>query len=202
MAHLSQRYGRRLDEKPIQAETAFNYDDDDDGGDAVPEWATSFSGAVKSAARSVLFWKVAAWFAVGRIIYYFGEDWGGHYLFTFVSMFYFIFTNLGTREAGKLSAYSMFNPGGQKLAGELTADQIDRQLRNGSMAQAPNPAGERPRERFEDAGPGRALGTRRQVAQDQRRQQNRDQYEGGDEDEDEDEDKVLAAALRRSLREQ
>ncbi|KAK9800331.1 hypothetical protein WJX73_004053 [Symbiochloris irregularis] len=43
-----------------------------------------------------------------------------------------IFFNLGTRTAGEASAYSVFN-NGRRLPGQLTADELDRQLRQGQM---------------------------------------------------------------------
>mmetsp|Transcript_16167 Transcript_16167/g.48447 ORF Transcript_16167/g.48447 Transcript_16167/m.48447 type:complete len:214 (-) Transcript_16167:760-1401(-) len=44
-----------------------------------------------------------------------------------------IFTNLGTREPGELSAYSVFNEGMRALPGQLNADAIDEQMRRGQM---------------------------------------------------------------------
>lgn len=43
-----------------------------------------------------------------------------------------IFLNLGTRQAGEASAYSIFNQF-RALPGQLTADEIDRQFRQGQM---------------------------------------------------------------------
>lgn len=44
-----------------------------------------------------------------------------------------IFANLGTRGEGQLSAYSIFNPGVRRLPGQLDADEVDRQMRQGQM---------------------------------------------------------------------
>lgn len=43
-----------------------------------------------------------------------------------------IFCNLGTRKEGEASAYSIFNEF-QRLPGQLTADDLDRQVRTGQM---------------------------------------------------------------------
>ena len=42
-----------------------------------------------------------------------------------------IFSNLGTRKPGEASAYSLFNRGFRALPGQLTADEVDRQVRTG-----------------------------------------------------------------------
>lgn len=44
-----------------------------------------------------------------------------------------IFTNLGKRRAGEASAYSIFNEGVERLPGQLDADVIDQQIRQGRM---------------------------------------------------------------------
>ncbi|GFR43021.1 hypothetical protein Agub_g4022 [Astrephomene gubernaculifera] len=44
-----------------------------------------------------------------------------------------IFGNLGRRRAGEVSAYSIFNRGVQRLPGQLDADEIDRQMRQGQL---------------------------------------------------------------------
>ena len=44
-----------------------------------------------------------------------------------------IFSCLGTRKAGTLSAYSVFNEGTQRLPGQLSADDIEREIRGGGM---------------------------------------------------------------------
>lgn len=43
-----------------------------------------------------------------------------------------IFLNLGKRKEGELSAYSVFNKDGKKLAGEFDTNQIERNLRGGA----------------------------------------------------------------------
>jgi len=51
-------------------------------------------------------------------------------LYIIVTMFVGIFTNLGTRKDGELSAYSVFNDGHRSLLGSMTADDIDADIRN------------------------------------------------------------------------
>ena len=43
-----------------------------------------------------------------------------------------IFTNLSQRKAGEASSYSIFN-NFRNLPGQLTADELDRQVRTGQM---------------------------------------------------------------------
>jgi len=44
-----------------------------------------------------------------------------------------IFTHLGHKKEGEASAYSVFNPGVQRLPGQLDADVIDQQIRRGQI---------------------------------------------------------------------
>jgi hypothetical protein len=44
-----------------------------------------------------------------------------------------IFTHLGKKREGEASAYSVFNPGVRRLPGQLDADTIDQQIRQGQM---------------------------------------------------------------------
>lgn len=44
-----------------------------------------------------------------------------------------IFTHLGRKKEGEASAYSVFNPGVQRLPGQLDADVIDQQIRRGQI---------------------------------------------------------------------
>lgn len=63
-------------------------------------------------------WLIAGYFQLASI--YFG-----------IAVIYGIFTNLGTRKAGELSAYSVFNPGQYQLPGTFDAGQIDAMYRHG-----------------------------------------------------------------------
>lgn len=47
-----------------------------------------------------------------------------------LSLFLVIFRNLGTREKGELSAYSVFNEGCQRLLGTMTSEQFEREIRH------------------------------------------------------------------------
>jgi len=51
-------------------------------------------------------------------------------VFVMASILALILVNLGERKEGELSAYSIFNKGFQTLLGQLTGEQIDRDLRN------------------------------------------------------------------------
>ena len=44
-----------------------------------------------------------------------------------------ILMNLGSRKAGEMSAYSIFNEGQRQLPGQLNADAIDQQIRAGNI---------------------------------------------------------------------
>lgn len=60
-----------------------------------------------------------------------GYDLGPVYLVG--TIFLLIAMNLGTKAEGELSAYSIFNPGLQRLPGQITAEDLDGQLRRGNM---------------------------------------------------------------------
>ena len=55
-------------------------------------------------------------------------------VFMLLSGFFLIFSNLGTREEGTLSGYSVFNPGFQELPGTLNAARFESELRPGMNA--------------------------------------------------------------------
>lgn len=55
------------------------------------------------------------------------HGWGAVYLVS--TIFVVIVFNLGTRSDGELSAYSIFNEGFRRLPGQLTAEDLDRQMR-------------------------------------------------------------------------
>ena len=71
---------------------------------------------------------VVLWFLLGRVAS--ALDMGPVYLL--LSIVLFIFTNLGRRREGEASAYSIFNDF-QTLPGQLTADQLDRQMVRGHI---------------------------------------------------------------------
>lgn len=102
------------------------------GPQAIP-WHRRYRGALLAASTVSLF--VAAGAA--------GPRWG--VLLLVVSGIVAIFMNLGTksRNAGELSAYSIFNPGFESLPGQLRSDQIEAEIRGGAgnVAAAGNGAG-------------------------------------------------------------
>ena len=51
-------------------------------------------------------------------------------LFIIISLFAAIFCNLGQREEGDLSAYSVFNKGYTTLLGQSTGQQFDKEIRH------------------------------------------------------------------------
>jgi len=51
-------------------------------------------------------------------------------LFVIVSLFALMMMNLGERQEGEMSAYSVFNKGCQALLGQLTMDQFEREIRH------------------------------------------------------------------------
>eukprot|EP00878_Enallax_costatus_P034273 GHUV01037992.1.p1 GENE.GHUV01037992.1~~GHUV01037992.1.p1 ORF type:complete len:149 (+),score=45.75 GHUV01037992.1:500-946(+) len=73
----------------------------------------------------------AAVMAVARIVYNIDPGFSAVYLL--LVMIVFIFVNLGHKHEGEASAYSVFNPGVQRLPGQLDADEIDRQIRQGQL---------------------------------------------------------------------
>jgi hypothetical protein len=73
--------------------------------------------------RSRWTWLALAWFLGGRLALELGAEFGLHIIYVVLSGFVLILTNLGRREDGSLSAYAIFNPGVQRLAGEFTAEQ-------------------------------------------------------------------------------
>ena len=80
---------------------------------------------IKSWFTPWLFLKVAMWIA---LFYYLGQY--TRPALVFVTFFYVIFTNLGKRKAGELSAYNVFNPNFQRIAGDNLAEQFEAQIRN------------------------------------------------------------------------
>lgn len=72
------------------------------------------------------FWLLLVSWIVGfRIAVLHG--WGAVYVL--VSILLLIFLNLGKRREGELSAYSIFNDGFRRLPGQLTAEQLEAQMR-------------------------------------------------------------------------
>lgn len=73
----------------------------------------------------------AAVLAGARLVYNLDPGFSAVYLL--LAMIAAIYINLGTKQEGEASAYSVFNPGMRRLPGQLDADEIDRQIRQGQM---------------------------------------------------------------------
>jgi hypothetical protein len=73
----------------------------------------------------------AAVLAGARLVYNLDPGFSAVYLL--LAMIAAIYINLGTKQEGEASAYSVFNPGVRRLPGQLDADEIDRQIRQGQM---------------------------------------------------------------------
>jgi len=106
-----------------------------------PKWQRWFAGALRQKLHlpepvvALLFWPT--WkFWVGCIVWVALSRLAATYeigpLFIVGTLFAVIYLNLGTRGDG-LSAYSVFNPNVQRLPGQITAEDLDGQLRRGQM---------------------------------------------------------------------
>ncbi|GIL97576.1 hypothetical protein Vretimale_3201 [Volvox reticuliferus] len=124
-------------------------DEDDDGDEdrialppGVPRWEAAVVELLRNKARCpdwILEWVVLIrpWrfavmigFLVGCVV---SSRLGLGPLFILGCLIAGIFTNLGTRRTGELSAYSIFNRGVRRLPGQLDAEEIDRQMRQGQL---------------------------------------------------------------------
>ena len=76
------------------------------------------------------FWLgLVAWVAGARLAA--AYEVGPVYVVT--TIFLAIFLNLGQRQEGEWSAYSIFNAGTRRLPGQMTAEDLDGQLRRGNL---------------------------------------------------------------------
>lgn len=71
-------------------------------------------------------------FALFIVLQFLGPSWSP--LLLSLAGIVAVFSCLGTRRSGTLSAYSIFNEGTQRLPGQLSADDIEREIRGGGMA--------------------------------------------------------------------
>mmetsp|Transcript_7581 Transcript_7581/g.15407 ORF Transcript_7581/g.15407 Transcript_7581/m.15407 type:complete len:213 (+) Transcript_7581:131-769(+) len=81
---------------------------------------------------SVKAWQWAVfvvWLILSRIAYV--HELGPVYII--MTGFVIIFTNLGRRREGEMSAYSVFNDNFQELPGNFNADRVEQQIRQGHM---------------------------------------------------------------------
>jgi hypothetical protein len=85
----------------------------------------------------LLVWLLRPSILIGTALWFAGAPVAAHFsvgpLYVLGTMLALILTNLGTRKAGELSAYSIFNPGARQLPGQLNADAIDQQIRAGNI---------------------------------------------------------------------
>ncbi|KAL4437074.1 hypothetical protein ABPG75_004213 [Micractinium tetrahymenae] len=76
------------------------------------------------------FWLgLAAWMAGARA----AAAWELGPIYIIASIIALMLLNLGTRREGEWSAYSLFNRGMRRLPGQMTAEQLDAQVRRGHM---------------------------------------------------------------------
>ncbi|KAG2438778.1 hypothetical protein HXX76_005320 [Chlamydomonas incerta] len=90
-----------------------------------PDWVLEWVVLVRPRRFAILLAFLAGCVAASRV--------GLGPVFLLVGLIASIFLNLGQRRAGEVSAYSIFNRGVQRLPGQLDADEIDRQMRQGQM---------------------------------------------------------------------
>ncbi|KAI7845633.1 hypothetical protein COHA_000919 [Chlorella ohadii] len=72
---------------------------------------------------------LAAWMAGARL----AARWELGPLYIIATILLLMLLNLGQRREGQWSAYSLFNPGMRRLPGQMTAEDLDRQVRRGQM---------------------------------------------------------------------
>ncbi|XP_021765687.1 uncharacterized protein LOC110730213 isoform X1 [Chenopodium quinoa] len=82
-----------------------------------------FSLSIKAWALIIL------WFIMAPV----AHRWDLGPLYILGTGFFIIFWNLGHRQSGELSAYSIFNEDFRELPGTLNADRLDRDLRTGQL---------------------------------------------------------------------
>ena len=76
------------------------------------------------------FWGgLLAWMAGARL----AAAYGLGPVYVIGTIFAGMLLNLGTRQEGQWSAYSLFNPGMRRLPGQMTAEDLDAQIRRGNM---------------------------------------------------------------------
>lgn len=72
---------------------------------------------------------IILWFILAPV----AHQWDLGPLYILGTGFFIIFWNLGHRQSGELSAYSIFNEDFRELPGTLNADRLDRDLRTGQL---------------------------------------------------------------------
>jgi hypothetical protein len=90
--------------------------------------------ALLAAARALLAWSkpVSARFWIGLVLWCLSAKLAGRLGFgnpyVLLSAFVLVFSNLGQRRAGELSAYNVFNPQFQELLGQLRLEHLEADL--------------------------------------------------------------------------
>lgn len=79
----------------------------------------------------------AAWLL---LMFLAGDFWPILFMLGLLGAIFYNTRTAGEGEEGELSSYSVFNEGGQRLAGDLTADALDRQIRGGGADRMPRGA--------------------------------------------------------------
>lgn len=87
-----------------------------------PDWALEWIVYIRPWRLAVAVGYLALWIVLAKL------SLGP--VFTLLTIVVVIFCNLGTRQPGEASAYSIFNDG-VRLPGQLDANEIDRQVREG-----------------------------------------------------------------------
>lgn len=95
-----------------------------------PKWRTTFMGMEWTVRRIYLVACVLTFVALCR----YARDVRWAAVFACVALCGLTFLSTGKRRPGELSAYSWFNPGFAKLAGQLTTADFEAQLRGGVAA--------------------------------------------------------------------
>ncbi|XP_052170567.1 uncharacterized protein LOC127786891 [Diospyros lotus] len=72
---------------------------------------------------------IVTWFILAPV----AHQWGLGPLYILATGFAIIFLNLGQRQHGEMSAYSIFNEDFRELPGTLNADRLDRDIRAGQF---------------------------------------------------------------------
>lgn len=131
---------------PTHVQNRDGFDDDDELRFRVPETATRFQRQliyllqqklklpdivlIMVFSISLRAWIVLlTWFFMAPVAY----KWDLGPLYILATAFTVIFLNLGKRQEGEVSAYSIFNEGFRELPGTLNAERLDRDIRAGQF---------------------------------------------------------------------
>ncbi|KAH7276787.1 hypothetical protein KP509_39G021600, partial [Ceratopteris richardii] len=121
---------------PKHVQNRDGYDDDDDLRFKVPQSASQvqkwFINLLKEKLKLPVYVVGSSFF--GRFMLApLAYKWDIGPLYILATAFAVIFFNLGRRQEGEVSAYSIFNEGFQELPGTLNAERLDRDIRAGQF---------------------------------------------------------------------